>query len=330
VITGFNTDVKHAERVYHVQTEDRGIANPVIESLVYVGGEILLSKKSPYKDLITGDRVDEKALRDMMDLQHRRVIEAVRRGRLDKGKIGEAPSDWADDTLPSAETVSPAALAAVHAILAAPPEPLPGTSHKAAAAPAAPVASSAAAPSPRAAPPRVSTGEAAMFPAPPLASAPAPPTAVAPRRPAPAASPAASGGSAAASGARAKPPRPSSGIRSLDQVIVDYLASEAASEHLELSLTSDAELVSGGRVSLTLKATTSLTEKPLPGVHVSIRVVSTVRPPQILFRGVTGADGTVTSTCALPDIGIGNAALILAASSPLGNNEIKQLIRKKK
>ncbi len=323
MITGFNTDVKHAERVYHVQTEDRGVANPVVESLVYVGGEILLSKKSPYQDLITGDRVDEKALREMMDLQHRRVIEAIRRGRLDTGKVGEAPSDWADDTLPSTDRVSPAALAAVHAILAAPSEPLPGKAP-------APV------PGPGQAPPRVSTGQAPAFPpaaappaspappapAPPPAPASAPPTVVAPRKPSSGASP------ASASGAAAK--RPGSGMRSLDQVIVDYLASEAASEHLELSLTSDAELTSGGKVTLTLKATTSLTEKPLPGVHVSIRVVSTVRPPQILFRGVTAGDGCVSSVCALPDIGTGNAALIIAASSPLGNNEIKQLIKKKR
>ena len=317
MITGFNTDVKHAERVYHVQTEDRGVANPVIESLVYVGGEILLSKKSPYKDLITGDRVDEKALREMMDLQHRRVIEAIRRGRLDKGKVGDAPPDWADDTLPSTDRVSPAALAAVHAILAAPSEPLPGK-----------------APAPGQASPKVSTGQAPAFrpaapsasPAPPArvppaAPASAPPTVAAPRKPSSGASP------ASASGAGTK--RPGSGLRSLDQVIVDYLASEAASEHLELSLTSDAELTSGGKVTLTLKATTSLTEKPLPGVHVSIRVVSTVRPPQILFRGVTAGDGCVSSVCALPDIGTGNAALIIAASSPLGNNEIKQLIKKK-
>ncbi len=332
MITGFNTDVKHAERVYHVQTEDRGIANPVIESLVYVGGEILLSKKSPYKDLIAGDRVDEKALREMMDLQHRRVIEAVRRGRLDKGKAGEVPPDWADDTLPSSDKVSPAALAAVHAILAAPPEPLPGARSSAAAAPA-----------PKAAPPRVSTGEEEAFPpqplprplpppapapapAPPAPPPPPPPTVVAPRKPTSGSMPP-PGGSASASGANK---RPGSGMRSLDQVIVDYLASEAASEHLELSLTSDAELVSGGRVTLTLKATTSLTEKPLPGVHVSIRVVSTLRPPQILFRGVTAGDGCVSSVCALPDIGTGNAALIIAASSPLGNNEIKQLIKKAK
>ena len=126
MITGFNTDVKHETKVFHVQTEDRGLANPVVESLVYVGGEILLSKKSPYRDLISGDHVDEKALREMMDLQHRRVIEAVRRGRLDKGKIGDAPADWADDTLPHTEKVSAAALAAVSAILSAPPEPLPG------------------------------------------------------------------------------------------------------------------------------------------------------------------------------------------------------------
>ncbi|MBK9063673.1 MAG: hypothetical protein IPL89_10845 [Acidobacteria bacterium] len=322
MITGFNTDVKHAERVYHVQTEDRGVANPVVESLVYVGGEILLSKKSPYKDLITGDRVDEKALREMMDLQHRRVIEAIRRGRLDTGKIGEAPSDWADDTLPSTDRVSPAALAAVHAILAAPSEPLPGKAPSPARAPGQP-------------PPKVSTGQAPAFPppaspapapappapAPPPAPAAAPPTVAAPRKPSSGASP------ASASGAGTK--RPGSGMRSLDQVIVDYLASEAASEHLELSLTSDAELMSGGKVTLTLKATTSLTEKPLPGVHVSIRVVSTVRPPQILFRGVTAGDGCVSSVCALPDIGTGNAALIIAASSPLGNNEIKQLIKKR-
>ncbi|HQQ76572.1 MAG TPA: hypothetical protein PLB01_04400 [Thermoanaerobaculia bacterium] len=320
MITGFNTDVKHADRVYHVQTEDRGVANPVVESLVYVGGEILLSKKSPYQDLITGDRVDEKALREMMDLQHRRVIEAIRRGRLDTGKIGEAPSDWADDTLPSTDRVSPAALAAVHAILAAPSEPLPGKPPVAASGKVSPRVSTGQ--TPAVPPPVPAASPAPPAPAPPPAPASPPPTVVAPRKPSSGASP------ASASGAAAK--RPGSGMRSLDQVIVDYLASEAASEHLELSLTSDAELTSGGKVTLTLKATTSLTEKPLPGVHVSIRVVSTVRPPQILFRGVTAGDGCVSSVCALPDIGTGNAALIIAASSALGNNEIKQLIKKKK
>jgi hypothetical protein len=327
VITGFNTDVKHETKVFHVQTEDRGLANPVVESLVYVGGEILMSKKSPYRDLISGDHVDEKALREMMDLQHRRVIEAVRRGRLDKGKIGDAPPDWADDTLPSSEKVSPAALAAVHAILSAPPEPLPGDRKPAR------VATSAARPAFVPPPPPPAPAAAA----PPVSAAPPPEqlaAAAPPARPAPpplARAPASSVPSKPKSGAPATPPKPKSGaaLRSLDQVIVDYLASEAASEHLEIALTADGELVSGETVALTVKASTSLTETPLAGAHVSIRVVSTVRPPQILFRGVTGADGVVKSVCVLPDIGTGNAALIIAASSGLGNNEIKQLIRKK-
>ena len=332
MITGFNTDVKHETKVFHVQTEDRGIANPVVESLVYVGGEILLSKKSPYKDLITGDRVDEKALREMMDLQHRRVIEAVRRGRLDKGKIGEAPSDWADDTLPHPERVSPAALAAVSAILSAPPEPFPGdrpaaarprvTTSAAMPAYGAPVPSTPAAPP--AAPPReapaAAVAAAAAAPAAPRPFATAAPMAA---RPVSGAAPAAS---AAAGPAK---PKSGAGLRSLDQVIVDYLASEAASEHLEIAVTTDGDLMSGDTVTITVKASTSLTERPLAGAHVSMRVVSTVRPPQILFRGVTGADGVVASACVLPDIGTGNAALIIAASSSLGNNEIKQLIKKK-
>ena len=44
VITGFNTDVKYRGVVYHVQTEDKGEANPLIETLIYKGGEILGSR----------------------------------------------------------------------------------------------------------------------------------------------------------------------------------------------------------------------------------------------------------------------------------------------
>jgi len=56
VITGFNTDIKHGERVFHVQTEDRGLTNPVIESLVYVGGEILLRTQTSPVQIRTMER----------------------------------------------------------------------------------------------------------------------------------------------------------------------------------------------------------------------------------------------------------------------------------
>lgn len=110
---------------------------------------------------------------------------------------------------------------------------------------------------------------------------------------------------------------------------MEYLASEAASEHLDLSLVKSGELVPGDSVSLTIRAATSLTEKPVAGAHVSVRVVSTVAPPQILFRGVTGTDGLVKATCTIPDLGTAHSALIVAASSPIGNNELKEAVKKK-
>ena len=279
MITGFNTDIKHGDRVFHVQTEDRGAGNPIVESLVYVGGQILLSKRSPYADLVVDGRVDEPAVRQLMDLQHRRIIEAIRRGRFD-GAVAEAPETGpvrADSGL------SPAAAAAAAAILAGGPS--------SGAIPTAPVAR--------------------------------PPASAAMLRP-------------AVSSAASQPPR--SGIisstapspeRSLDQVIIEYLAAEAASERLELNLVKGGELVSGEPVALTVRASTSLTDRPVSGAQITLRIVSSIAPTQVLYRGASDADGLVKVTAALPDIGNGNAALIISATSALGTQEIKQLIRRK-
>src|SRR5262249_31704242 len=82
VITGYNTDVKHNSRVFHIQTEDKGESTPYIESLVYVGGQILATRKTSYADVIKGGR-DDKAIQELMEQQHRTMIAAIQRGRFD-------------------------------------------------------------------------------------------------------------------------------------------------------------------------------------------------------------------------------------------------------
>ena len=82
VITGFNTDVKYRGTVYHVQTEDKGQTNPLIETLVYKKGEILASRRLPYADIVT-DRSDEAAITKLMEDQHRGMILEIKRGRFD-------------------------------------------------------------------------------------------------------------------------------------------------------------------------------------------------------------------------------------------------------
>ena len=81
MITGFNTDIEYEGVVYHVQTEDKGLDSPVILSLVYSGGAILASKRSPYEDLIREGFSDE-ALSERLKRQHRLICAAIYTGRL--------------------------------------------------------------------------------------------------------------------------------------------------------------------------------------------------------------------------------------------------------
>ncbi len=82
MITGFNTDIDCEGTTYHVQTEDKGLATPLILSLVYDGGTILASKRSPYDDLLIGE-LDEQILTDRLQKQHKLICAAVRAGRIE-------------------------------------------------------------------------------------------------------------------------------------------------------------------------------------------------------------------------------------------------------
>jgi hypothetical protein len=88
VITGFNTDVEYDGVTYHVQTEDKGLESPLILSLVYSGGAILASKRSPYDDLIAAG-FDEQTLIERLQRQHKLICAAINAGRLeDLKKMG--------------------------------------------------------------------------------------------------------------------------------------------------------------------------------------------------------------------------------------------------
>lgn len=92
MITGYNTDVRHGNRVFHVQTEDKGLANPKIETLIYVGGEILDSYRSSYEDLVAGGtHVEESVIQGKMDEQHKAIIRDIKNGKYDTtpGEVAE-------------------------------------------------------------------------------------------------------------------------------------------------------------------------------------------------------------------------------------------------
>lgn len=85
---GFNTNVPFKGATYHVQTEDSGIENPVIVTLLYSGGAIVASKKTSYSHLMA-DEGWRRKVPEMMRRQHRDMV-----GELLSGKYsGEAKAE---------------------------------------------------------------------------------------------------------------------------------------------------------------------------------------------------------------------------------------------
>ena len=82
MITGYNTDIEFEGVTYHVQTEDKGLAKPIILSLVYDRGTILASKRLPYDDLLVG-KFDEGLLSARLHRQHKLICAAIQAGRIE-------------------------------------------------------------------------------------------------------------------------------------------------------------------------------------------------------------------------------------------------------
>ncbi len=81
MITGINTDISFNGATYHVQTEDKGRLNPIIESLVYMRGAILVAKRTSYaKELENG--LPEERLQAMLEKQHRTILAVINAGRI--------------------------------------------------------------------------------------------------------------------------------------------------------------------------------------------------------------------------------------------------------
>ncbi len=227
MITGHNTDVQYGDVVLHVQTEDKGQANPYIESLIYYGGQVVVATRASYADLLQNGKGDEEIMA-FMDHQHRMMIKAIHTGKFD---------DKIRDFLPERPKTEPV--------------------------------------------------EAQVQPAFDLAE--------------------------------------DSG-RTLDQVILEYLTSEAEQEQLLLVLEEEVELRVASAADLALRARSSKDGQPIAGASVTVKMISTFGGPRTLGLGETDADGFLRLPIEIPAVDRGTAALIITAASDIGQAELKHLL----
>jgi hypothetical protein len=328
MITGFNTDVQHGGQVYHVQTEDRGHGNPVLESLVYVGGTIIAKKQTPYAEQLQ-QGADEQMIAGLLKRQHQVIIAAIKTGRVD-----ELIQRYANH--PPIVEKPPAVVAA---------EPIREASEPVAAAP----------PARRDTPPRRNSGNhpkrnsgnhakrvskelpALAVPSPARLHAPTTERPMAmrttsmlgsPRRPEP----------PPAKPATPAPPqvtldsRPThtttrrpTGTLDLDQVINDYLKRNDEQGKLDVKVISPGLFIAGKTIGLRVQVLFNATVEP--EAVVTIKIIGTAFKPQV-FIGRAGRDGIANFSLSLPMFTAGTAAIVIEAQSNRGRGEMKHLIRR--
>lgn len=225
MITGYNTDVKRNDIDFHVQTEDKGTSNPFIESLIYVGGQVLAAKRTSYAEVLAEGR-GSKAILGLMDQQHRAMIMAIRKGKFD-AKV----RSLLDGSVPA-----------------------------------------------------VVGGEVA------------------------------DPGSSVAED------------RTLDEVILEYLTTEAQQEHLVLMLDEEVELTFGQETVMRLRTSSSKSSLPVVGAEVTVKMISTAHDPRVLAAGETDDGGFLALQLQIPATVQGTCALIITANSTLGKAELKYLL----
>ena len=100
-LLGYNTNVRHKGKVFHIQTEDSGVAKPhVITHLFADGGRIIKSVKTSYADRLEAPDLQAQVKKLMQD-QHKAMFIALRDGHYDaQMDVPAAPPIDLSQTIP--------------------------------------------------------------------------------------------------------------------------------------------------------------------------------------------------------------------------------------
>ncbi len=82
MIFGFNTDVKHGDTIYHVQSEARE-GELLLQTQVFVRGRCVGKKATSYGSKTGAAQVGDAQKEQLHREQHRLVLDAIREGKLD-------------------------------------------------------------------------------------------------------------------------------------------------------------------------------------------------------------------------------------------------------
>lgn len=104
MVVGFNHNIRYKQEIFHIQTEDGGIKNPCITTLLYRGGTIIASKKTSYADIIKVEMLDQ-VVEDLMKEQHKGMLRRLKSGEFDSrafpGSSSPDPQELSEKDAPA-------------------------------------------------------------------------------------------------------------------------------------------------------------------------------------------------------------------------------------
>ena len=111
MVFGFNTDIRHGDVVYHVQSELRSVER-LLQSQVFVRGRCIGKYAAPLSGVAESADHREQNAHEQLKAQHRNVVDAIREGKLE-ALLAEGTEPAAPDTAPPLPAAAPASTAAL-------------------------------------------------------------------------------------------------------------------------------------------------------------------------------------------------------------------------
>lgn len=105
MVLGFNHNLQYKGETFHVQTEDSGVANPHIITILYRGGVILSSQKTDYSDILKMDNL-KGVVEELMKEQHKNMMRRLKSGEFDAKAFPSSPGHTEDRETPPPEPES--------------------------------------------------------------------------------------------------------------------------------------------------------------------------------------------------------------------------------
>jgi hypothetical protein len=90
MVVGFNHNIKYRGKTYHAQTEDSGSGRLQVVTHLFLGGNIVASKRTSYADIAGAENLPD-VVRALMEEQHKEVLRNLVHGVYDRADEAAPP-----------------------------------------------------------------------------------------------------------------------------------------------------------------------------------------------------------------------------------------------